>query len=78
MVGCLLVRAGRFEEALPELLTAAKASTARTRNISNAYTRYFLAMTYWHLGQSDEARQWLARANATADEELKESNFTWN
>ena len=49
-------------------------------NSSQAYDFYFQAMTLHRLGQGEQARQWLDKANQNADLELGNQNSPplWN
>jgi lipopolysaccharide biosynthesis regulator YciM len=51
-------RQGRYKQAVEQLTEAVKAHGKG----GTVEDRLFLAMAYAHLGQSAEARQWLARA----------------
>jgi hypothetical protein len=67
-VRAVLYRAGRFEEAIEQLIEAnGLRDQART---SPAYSRYFLAMAHHRLGHEAEARRWMTEANAQAECEL--------
>jgi tetratricopeptide (TPR) repeat protein len=73
----LLFRSGQFAEALPALTAVAEAGAIERS--STAYIGYLLAMTHWRLGNHDDARAWLDRANTAADTELKPPNSVdWN
>jgi tetratricopeptide (TPR) repeat protein len=71
--GGLLYRAGRFDEAA-ERLSEAEAAYQTTPNprSSVVYCWLFLAMTRQRLGQTDEAREWLARAVQRMDQSMPE------
>jgi Flp pilus assembly protein TadD len=68
VLGALLYRAGQFHEARKHLYAAAEAATRAKTSV--ACTAYFLAMTHHQLGDAEDARHWLTRANEQADQDL--------
>jgi len=62
-LGAVLYRAGRFDEAAERLAEAETAYQA-TPDPSGSiiYSWLFLAMTHHHLGHTEPAREWLAKA----------------
>jgi tetratricopeptide (TPR) repeat protein len=78
-LGAALYRAGRFEEAARRLneAQAALAATPET-STSIAYLWYFLAMAHERLGHSQEARQWLEKANQEAEHVQRKNGTVWN
>jgi serine/threonine protein kinase/tetratricopeptide (TPR) repeat protein len=83
LLGAVLYRAGRFEEALKRL-TEAEAAFQEARNPLSTviYNWLFQAMTRHRLGQADEARKWLEKAVEAIDrppEKSKDANAgVWN
>jgi tetratricopeptide (TPR) repeat protein len=62
-LGAVLYRAGRFEAAAQRLTEAEAAfQKAEHPSMTIAYTWLFLAMTRERLGQTEQAKQWLAKA----------------
>ncbi len=80
-MGAALYRAGRFEEALPQLNKASAECPLGARADSPAIPWFFLAMTHHRLGHKEEARQWLAKAVKRVEEEKRspkcQSFRTW-
>ena len=74
-LGAILMRAGDYERSKVELEKAIIASA--NEKTSRSYVEYFLAMTEFHLGNVDSARQHLLAANVQADKELSDSP-PWN
>jgi tetratricopeptide (TPR) repeat protein len=68
-VGAILYRAQRFPEALKHLQSAQGKANPQN-STSAAYVWYFRAMTHYRLGQKEEARKLLDKANAQAEQEL--------
>jgi tetratricopeptide (TPR) repeat protein len=65
VLGAVLYRAGRFDEAARRLHQAEAAfqkTPVPSAAWSIAYTWLFLALTHERLGHADQARQWLDRA----------------
>jgi len=60
VLGALLHRAGRHQEAIQEL----EAALPQAANADRAWHWLFLAMAHQRLGHTDEAKQWLTRADA--------------
>jgi Tfp pilus assembly protein PilF len=83
-LGAVLYRAGRFEEAAQRLAEAEAAfRSAKAPASTIAYTWLFLAMTRERLGQTEQARQWLAKAVREIEQppagRAKDPNArTWN
>ena len=69
--GAVLYRLGRAEDALPHLRDAV-AADPRGALTSPAYSYFFLAMSHHRLGHADEAHDWLDKAKARTDEELRD------
>ena len=62
-LGAVLYRAGRLEDAARRLTEAEAAfRNAKAPATTIAYTWLFLAMTRERLGQTEQAKQWLAKA----------------
>jgi WD40 repeat protein/serine/threonine protein kinase/tetratricopeptide (TPR) repeat protein len=74
-VGALHYRAGRWEECVKHF-HAAEAAADPQDQTSSAYWYYFLAMAEHRLGHKDEARQWLDKAVAQTDKELRDEAQT--
>ena len=74
-LGAILMRAGEYEQASEQLKKALALSD--DEKTSPSYTRYFLAMTEHHLGNSETAQEHLTQANASAAQELAGSS-AWN
>jgi WD40 repeat protein/serine/threonine protein kinase/tetratricopeptide (TPR) repeat protein len=70
-VGAIDYRAGRWEECRKHIHAAAAAANPQELT-SAAYWYYFLAMAHHRLGHKEEARQWLAKAVAQTDKELRD------
>jgi tetratricopeptide (TPR) repeat protein len=80
MLGAVYYRCGRFEDAVTQLNAAAAAAATHvvtSDQMSPAYARFLLAMSHWQLGQLDDARRLLAKAQVLMDEEL-ETSPAWN
>ncbi len=83
-LGAVLYRAGRFAEARKALTESDRLlrETADKQGTSPAYGWYFLAMTYHRLGDSEQARHWLGRANEQTNTTMKQHAATdyirWN
>jgi serine/threonine protein kinase/WD40 repeat protein/tetratricopeptide (TPR) repeat protein len=81
--GVGLYRAGRYEEAV-RCLREAQARLSRTPDARTTivYPWYFLAMAHQRLGKSQEARQWLEKANREAEQGQRRTAagppLTWN
>jgi tetratricopeptide (TPR) repeat protein len=58
-LGAALYRAGRYSDAVDELNAARQMAPG---NWGHYWTQYFLAMAHHQLGQTDVAKDWLARA----------------
>ena len=76
-VGAVLFRARQFHEALVHLTAAV---TVADDNMSLAYGWYFLAMTHDRLGNVDDSRGFLDRANRQTNRKLKDTvnPASWN
>jgi tetratricopeptide (TPR) repeat protein len=73
VLGALLYRAGRFEEAARRLREADAAFRQANRpTMTIASTWLFLALAHERLGHPDEARQWLAKAVREIDQSQAE------
>ena len=80
-LGALLYRAGRYDEALDILGELEHDSEADARSPSSpAYAWYFLAMTHQALGQAEQARDVLTRAEAWTRRALSDEKDrpVWN
>nr|AFI78503.1 repeat-containing protein [uncultured bacterium ws156A7] len=84
-LGALLYRAGRAEEAVERMTRADKLMEEpdKAERISPAYNWYFLVMGHHALGQDDEAKQWLDKANEWTDKVLRDHDegtavLSWN
>jgi hypothetical protein len=66
---------GRIEESLKHFDAAAAAANPQTRT-SPAYWDYFRAMAHHRLGHGEAAREWLQRATAQTDKELRDDAQT--
>ena len=84
-LGCVLYRAGRFEEAVQRLTEADKLTEApdAASKSSPAYAWYFLAMAEHKVGHEEEAQKWLDKANEWTDKVLAEHDegtapLAWN
>jgi tetratricopeptide (TPR) repeat protein len=62
VLGSVLYRAGKYEDAVRRLL-----ESGRTRDGSTAREWLFLALAYHHLKRPDEARAWLNKATGWLD-----------
>jgi pentatricopeptide repeat protein len=71
-VGAILYRAGRLKASLKHF-HAARAAAHSQRLTSHAYLDYFLAMAHHRLGDKKEAAQWLKKAVARTDKEVRAS-----
>jgi len=74
VIGAVLYRAGRFEEAQRELTGLIRTwdeGLERPRSYSPAYASCFLAMTHARLGRHDKAAEQLAKAKDTAEQETR-------
>jgi eukaryotic-like serine/threonine-protein kinase len=67
-LGAVLLRAGRYEEALTHLETAHKAPPDRFKP-SASRIEYLMAMTHQAQRRSNDARMWFDRANREAEQE---------
>jgi WD40 repeat protein/serine/threonine protein kinase/tetratricopeptide (TPR) repeat protein len=74
-VGAIHYRAGRWNECVKHF-HAAEAAANPQELTSSAYWHYFLAMAEHRLGHKDEARQWLDKAVAQTDKELRDEAQT--
>ncbi|HEV3263684.1 MAG TPA: hypothetical protein VG013_43010, partial [Gemmataceae bacterium] len=70
IVGALLYRAGKHEEARRELEAAD--NTADWAVTSPAYCWYYLAMVHFRLGHKQDGEKWYQRAATQTDQELKD------
>jgi tetratricopeptide (TPR) repeat protein len=80
LLGAVLYRAGQYEQAaqpLEESIAAYNRSTPIAHQEIN-YSRLFLTMTKWQLGQKNEARQLLAETLAAVDQELQSPWTSWS
>ena len=66
---------GRVEGSLAQFQAADAADNSR-RETSPAYWYYFLAMAHHRLGHKEEAHQWLDKAVAQTDKELRDEAQT--
>jgi tetratricopeptide (TPR) repeat protein len=75
-LGVILYRADRAEEALAALTEAERLRDAGgdVSNTSPAYLWYLLSIVHADLGNQDESRDWLAKANERADQELADAD----
>jgi Flp pilus assembly protein TadD len=69
-LGGVLLRAGRAEEAIARLQKAL-IKRPRSRYVDRPSDELLLALAYHQLGQSGEARRWLARATAWFDRQQR-------
>jgi tetratricopeptide (TPR) repeat protein len=74
-LGAILMRAGKYDEARTQLEHALAAGDLS--GTSPSFTRYFVAMTEFHLGNQQAAAQQLHIANLLTEKELAESPI-WN
>jgi WD40 repeat protein/tetratricopeptide (TPR) repeat protein len=74
-VGAIHYRAGRWEECVKHF-HAAEAAANPQELTSAAYWYYFLAMAEHRLGHKEEAGQWLDKAVAQTDKELRDQAQT--
>ena len=76
VLGAVLYRAGKFEQAVKRL-TQAEAAVKRMSNprTTPAYCWNFLAMAHQRLGNHEEAQRWLAQAMSEAG---KDAGLSWN
>ena len=70
-VGAVLYRMGRFEECFKQFDAAEAADHPQEQN-SPAYWHYFRAMAHHRLGHKEAARNWLAKAAAETEKELRD------
>ena len=77
VLGAILCRAGRFEDAVRQLKSVAKKLDEEI-STSPAYAWYFLAMAHHRLGQSEEAKRWFDKAVARTESELAQESVAWN
>src|SRR5262249_2672948 len=81
LIGCLLYRAGRIEEAARRLTEAGVAfkETGKMRTTS-IYNGLFQAMAQYRLGHAAEAAEWLEKAVREIDELFPQDSPTnpWN
>ncbi|MFV2067393.1 MAG: protein kinase [Pirellulales bacterium] len=85
ILGAILYRAGRLEEAITRL-TEAHGLTQKADSSSGfppAYGWYFLAMAHHDLGNDEEAEKWLDKATEWTDKVFREheegtTTLTWN
>jgi hypothetical protein len=70
-VGAVLYRMGRGEESLKHFDAAEAADKTRGQN-SLAYWHYFRAMAHHRLGHKEAACNWLAKAVAETEKELRD------
>ncbi len=70
LLGTILYRAGRFDEAAKRL-TEATALNADPYRTNMLYTWFFLAMAHHRLGHPDQAHRWLDKAIQATEEALK-------
>jgi tetratricopeptide (TPR) repeat protein len=71
-VGAVLYRMGRMDESLKHL-DAADAADKPQALTSPAYLNYFRAMAHQRLGHKEAARNWLERAVARTDQEVRDA-----
>ncbi len=74
VIGALLYRAGRFEEAqreLTELIRTWDEGLERPRYYSPVFASCFLAMAHARLGHHDKAAEQLAKAKDAAEQEIR-------
>lgn len=74
-LGAILLRSGKPKEAVMHLT---KTVNVVVENSSSTYGMYFLSIAYQDLGDTDQARQWLDRANVAAEQELSADSVAWN
>ena len=80
-LGAALYRAGRFDEAvakLNEVHAAWEQAATKPNEYSPAYSWFFLALAHQRLGHAEEARRWLDKATAWAEQEIKREGVAWN
>ncbi len=75
-LGAVLYRAGRFDESLQRLTDADRFAKQPSRSDMSlpAYTWFFLAMAHHRLGHSEEAKQWLDKAEAWTEKAIAEAD----
>ena len=74
VIGAVLYRAGRFEEAQRELTDLVRIwdeGLERPRYYSPVFARCFLAMAHARLGRYDKAAEQLAKAKDSAEQEIR-------
>jgi hypothetical protein len=80
LLGAILYRAGKFDEALQQLSNLAaewEQGNSMPTDTSPAYIWFFQAMVHHQLGSSDEAKYWFDKAVKWSEEELQDTP-AWN